>query len=267
MKRLEGKVAIITGASSGFGRDIARTFAREGAKVICSDIKQDGVEIDGLADPTDKVIRDAGGEAIFVKCDVSKEDEVKALVAAAVKQFGRLDIMVNNAGIMRAGRLMHDFDECDLDAVYNVNIKGAWNGCKHAILQFLSQGDGGKIVNLSSSIVIAPAPGQMPYNISKAAVANMTKSIAVEYGRNKINANAICPTICITPMAAPLYAIEKIRKDTEDKIPLGRWGKTKDVADVALFLASDEADFLTGVLVPVDGGETVSSHYPREIGL
>lgn len=266
MKRLEGKVAIVTGASSGFGREIAKAYAREGAKVVISDIKEDGLDLEGPGDPTDKVIRENGGEAIFVKCDVSKEAEVKALIDAAVQKFGKLDIMVNNAGIMRSGKMMHEFNESDLDAIYSVNIKGAWNGCKYAVLQFMEQGSGGKIINMSSTAAMVSPPLQMPYNISKAAVAKLTTSMAVEYGRNQINVNAICPTICWTPMAAPLLSMEIPRKMTEAKVPLGRVGQMSDVANAAVFFASSEADFLSGVLLPVDGGDTLSAFQLSEMG-
>lgn len=267
MKRLEGKVAIITGSSSGFGRAIAVAFAKEGAKVVCSDIKEganEGGYEDNLSISTEKLIENMGGESIFVKCNVTDTEDVKNLVKAAADKFGKLDIFVNNAGIYRGGNLMHQLPEEDLDVCYYVNVKGTWNGCKQAIIQFLKQGRGGKIINIVSTAGLGGYPTQVPYNISKGAAANLTRTLAIEYGPEQINVNGICPTYCKTSLTRAFYENDELKKRVNEKIPLGRWGEAKDVSDLAVFLASNESDYITGVLVPLDGGETLCSFAASE---
>ncbi len=263
MKRLEGKVAIVTGSSSGFGRAIALQFAAEGAKVVCSDLKPDadqkGFETD-IQTSTDETIRAAGGEAIFVKCDVTKSKEVAALVAAAIDKFGKLDIMVNNAGIYRGGKLLHEFAEEDLDACFNVNVKGSFFGAQEAVKQFLKQGNGGNIINLVSTAGLGGYPKQSVYNISKGAAANLTNSLAVEYGRDKIRVNGICPTYAKTALTRDLYDDKDFDKVFVESIPLKRWGEVEDIANLAVFLASDESDYIHGDLIKVDGGERLSRY-------
>jgi NAD(P)-dependent dehydrogenase (short-subunit alcohol dehydrogenase family) len=263
MERLKGKVAIITGSSSGFGRAIAEKFAKEGAKVVCSDINQQadrkGFENDAQT-TTDEAIKKAGGEAIFVKGDVTKSKDMEALVKAAVKKFGKLDIMVNNAGIYRGGKLMHEFSEADLDACLNVNVKGVFFGSQEAVKQFLKQGKGGNIINIVSTAGLGGYPRQSVYNISKGAAANLTNSLAVEYGRDQIRVNGICPTYAKTALTRDLYDDKDFDQSFVKSIPLGRWGETKDVADLAVFLASDESSYIHGDLIKVDGGERLSRY-------
>jgi NAD(P)-dependent dehydrogenase (short-subunit alcohol dehydrogenase family) len=263
MERLKNKVAIITGSSSGFGRAIALRFGAEGARVVCSDLDKNpnpaGFE-DDVTTPTDEKIRQTGGEAIYVTCDVTSANQVKELVKAAVDSFGKLDIMVNNAGVVRGGLLFHEFTEADLDACYNVNVKGTFLGSQEAVKQFLAQGTGGNIINIVSTAGLGGYPRQAPYNISKAAVANLTNSLAIEYGRSGIRTNGICPTFCKTSMARGIYSDAAFVKAIADSIPLGRWGEAKDVANMAVFLASDESEFIHGTLIPVDGGERLSRY-------
>jgi NAD(P)-dependent dehydrogenase (short-subunit alcohol dehydrogenase family) len=263
MERLKGKVVIVTGSSSGFGRAIALKFAAEGAKVVCSDLKPDadqkGFEND-IQIPTDKAITATGEEAIFVKCDVTKSKDVKALVKAAIDKFGKLDVMVNNAGIYRGGKLTHEFSEEDLDACFNVNVKGSFFGAQEAVKQFLKQGNGGNIINIVSTAGLGGYPNQSVYNISKGAAANLTNSLAVEYGRDKVRVNGICPTYCKTALTRDLYDDKAFDNTFVESIPLGRWGETKDVADLAAFLASDESDYIHGDLIKVDGGERLSRY-------
>lgn len=260
MLRLKDKVAIITGSSSGFGRAIALKFASEGARVVCSDIKREadikGFEKD-IGVPTDEVIRKAGGEAVFVKCDVTKLSEVKALVEGAVDKYGRIDIMVNNAGIYRGGMLVHEFSEEALDLCYEVNVKGTFFGAQEAIKQFLKQGDGGNIINIVSTAGLQGHPRQSVYNTSKGAAANLTRCLAIEYGRDKIRVNGICPTYCKTALTRELYDNKEFEKTFADSVPLGRWGTAEDVANLAVFLASDESDYIHGDLIRLDGGETL----------
>lgn len=263
MKRLEGKVTIVTGASSGFGRAIALKFAAEGAKVVCSDLKPDadqkGFEND-LQKPTDETITAAGGEAIFVKCDVTKSKEVAALVKAAVETFGKLDIMVNNAGVYRGGKFIHEFTGEDLDFCYNVNTKGMFFGSQEAVKQFLKQGNGGNIVNIVSTAGLGGYPKQSVYNMSKGAAAGLTETLAVEYGKDKIRVNGICPTYCKTALTRELFDDKDFDKVFVASLPMRRWGEAKDVANLAVFLASDESDYIHGDLIKVDGGERLTRY-------
>ena len=263
MSRLKDKVAVITGSSSGFGRAIAIAFAREGAKVVCSDIHREanpgGFEQD-LKVHTDDVIRNEKGQALFIKCDVTKLNDVASLVKAAVAKFGRLDVMVNNAGIYRGGKMLHEMTEAELDVCYDVNVKGTFFGAQEAVKQFLKQGKGGNIINIVSTAGLGGYPKQSVYNISKGAAANLTRSLAIKYGRDKIRVNGICPTYCTTALTRAFYDDKDFDKMFVESIPLHRWGEAKDVADLAVFLASDESSYIHGDLVKVDGGETLSRY-------
>ncbi len=263
MERLKDKVAVITGASSGFGRAIAKAFAAEGAKVVCSDLKPDadqkGFETD-IQIPTHEVIKESGGESIFVTCDVTKSKNVAALVTASIDKFGTLDIMVNNAGIYRGGKLFHEFAEGDLDACFNVNVKGMFFGSQEAVKQFLKQGNGGNIINIVSTAGLGGYPNQSVYNISKGAAANLTNSLAVEYGRDKIRVNGICPTYAKSALTRDLYNDKDFDKVFVESIPLKRWGEVEDIANLAVFLASDESSYIHGDLVKIDGGERLSRY-------
>ena len=259
-QRLAGKVALITGASSGFGRGIAELFAREGAKVAVVDLKQEPNQGGFEAAPERTVVeqvKELGGDAIFVKCNVTVQADVAAAVAETVATFGRLDIIVNNAGVYRSGKFAHEFSEDDLDACWSVNVKGTWFGSQEAVKQFLKQGDGGNIINLVSTAGLQGHPKQSPYNISKGAQANLTRCFAIEYGPERIRANGICPTYAKTAMARAYYDDPDFEKYFIDSIPLKRWGEISDVANLALFLASDESSFITGDMIKLDGGETL----------
>lgn len=263
MNRLKGKVTIITGASSGFGRAIAEAFAKEGAKVIVSDINekadQKGFESD-IQMTTVETILKAGGEAIFVKGDVTKSKDMENLVKTAVEKFGKLDVMVNNAGIYRGGKLLHEFTEADLDACYNVNVKGSFFGSQEAIKQFLKQGKGGNIINIVSTAGLGGYPRQSVYNISKGAAANLTNSLAIEYGPDQIRVNGICPTYAKTALTRALYDDKNFDTSFVESIPLKRWGEVEDIANLAVFLASDESSYIHGDLIKVDGGERLSRY-------
>jgi NAD(P)-dependent dehydrogenase (short-subunit alcohol dehydrogenase family) len=258
VNRLEGKVAVVTGASSGIGRAIALAFAREGAKVACGDLhtepNQGGFEGNASA-PTAEAIRSEGGEAIFLKCDVTKLKDMQNLIGAAVDAYGELNVMVNNAGVYRVGLLLHEFTEEDLDLCYSVNTKGAFFGMQEAVKQFLKQGKGGSIVNLISSAGLHGYPRQCVYNASKGATARLTECLAIEYGRDNIRANGICPTAVKTSMGRDMWDDLSFREGLVTALPLHRMGEVEDVANLALFLASDESSWITGALVPLDGGE------------
>lgn len=262
--RLAGKSVVITGAASGFGRDAALLFAQHGASVVVADLRREPLP-GGFGDdnetPTDQIITGKGGQAVYVECDVTRKADINAAVDAAVAHFGRLDVMFNNAGIWRSGKLIDGFSEADLDACFNVNVKGTFFGTQAAVVQFRKQKPGthnmrGSIVNLVSTAGLQGHPNQSVYNVSKAAQANLTRCAAIEYGPEGIRVNGICPTYSKTPMARAMY-------DTgfstvfADSVPLKRWGEGEDVANLALFLASDESTYLTGDLIKVDGGETL----------
>jgi NAD(P)-dependent dehydrogenase (short-subunit alcohol dehydrogenase family) len=258
--RLSGKTAIVTGAASGFGRGIALAFGREGAKVVVGDLREVPLPGGFEAHPeltTVQEIEKNGGEACFVSCDVTKQADVARLVAEATRRFGRLDVMMNNAGIYRGGKLAHEFDEDDLEACWRVNVKGTWYGCQEAVKTFLRQGGGGNIINLVSTAGLQGHPKQSVYNISKGAQANLTRCFAIEYGHEKIRVNGICPTYAKTALTRQLFDDKDFDSFFAESIPLKRWGEVEDIANLAVFLASDESSYLHGTLVRIDGGETL----------
>jgi NAD(P)-dependent dehydrogenase (short-subunit alcohol dehydrogenase family) len=260
--RLAGKVAVITGGSTGFGRGIAALFARHGAKIVIGDLT-DATAVGNFDDcpelSTVELVQADGGEALFVECDVTKRADVANLVKGAVDQFGQLDVMVNNAGIHRGDRRIHELTESDLDLCWQVIVKGSWFGVQESAAQFLAQGKGGSIINIVSTAGLRAHPFQSPYNIAKAAQANLTRCAALEYGADNIRANAICPTFIKTAMSRVGYEDASFNEMARTMIPLNRWGDIKDVAELALFLASDESAFITGTLIPLDGGETLGA--------
>lgn len=259
MSRLENKVAIVTGASSGIGRAIAIGFAREGARVICADIRKaarpEGFEEDRHQD-TDEVIRAHGGQALFVQTDVTVAQEMANLVTRAVEHYGRLDIMVNNAGVFTRLAPIHEKTEEEYDFTMNVNAKGVWNGCQQAIRQFLRQGDGGRIINIVSIAGIVGLANEPAYCAAKGAAANLTRQLAIDYGPHRINVNAICPNFLTTAMCRPYYSDATIRTMVEEATPLRRWGSPEEIVGPAIFLASRDADYVTGSMLIVDGGYT-----------
>lgn len=260
MARLQDKIMVVTGASSGFGRAIAKAYAAEGAKVVVSDVHENpnsgGFE-DDAALTTVEAVEKLGGTATYVGCDVTKEDQVDNLVAETVRTFGRIDGIVNNAGIYRSGKRLHEFDAADLDVCYEVNVKGTFFGAKAAIRQMLEQGDGGVVVNLVSTAGLQGHPNQSVYNISKGAQANLTRCLAIEYGKDRIRVNGICPTYAKTSLTRALFDDKDFDQVFTESIPLKRWGEVEDVANLAVFLASDESSYIHGDLIKVDGGETL----------
>lgn len=250
--RLKDKVAVITGAGSGFGEGMARRFAEEGAKVVVNDINLDGGK------RVVEAIRKAGGKAVFHKADVTRDAQVKAMVAAALKRFGRLDIMVNNAGFTHRNQPMTSVTEKEFDRIFAVNVKAIFLAARHVVPIMTKQG-GGVILNTASTAAVRPRPGLTWYNGSKGAVVTITKSMAVELAPDKIRVVAINPVVSATGMLAQF-----IGKDTPEMrarfvatIPMGRMSTATDIANTALFLCSDEAEFLTGVCVEVDGGRCI----------
>lgn len=264
-RSLEGKVAVVTAGSTGFGRAVAVAYARAGARVVVGDITE--TPGPGNFDETSSLntvpfIESFGGDARYVQCDVTKQEDVIGLVEQAVSSFGRIDVFVNNAGVYRGGRPVHELSVDDLDACWQVLVKGTWFGCQQAIKQFLVQGDGGAIVNIVSTAGLRAHPYQAPYNMAKAAQANLTRCVALEYAHAAIRANGICPTYVKTSMSRGGFENEDNSAMVTSVIPMHRWGEISDVVNAALFFAADESSFLTGVMLPVDGGEMLSGRAP-----
>ncbi|MGO4571593.1 SDR family oxidoreductase [Microvirga sp. 2TAF3] len=249
MKRLEGKVALITGAGSGFGLGIAEKFAQEGAKVAIVDIKEDAAKA-----AADKI----GASAIGLAADVSKAADVKAAVKKALEAFGRLDIVVNNAGISHRNRPMLEVDEEEFDRVFAVNVKSIYLFAQAAVPQMREQG-GGVFINVGSTAGLRPRPGLTWYNGTKGAVHTITKSMAVELAPNQIRVCALAPVAGETPLLATFMGEDTPQKREQfvNSIPLGRFSKPEDIANAALYLASDEASMITGVVLEVDGGRCI----------
>jgi meso-butanediol dehydrogenase / (S,S)-butanediol dehydrogenase / diacetyl reductase len=253
--RLNGKVAVITGAAGGQGQAAARLFAEEGARLVVTDIDEEGAE------RTAKEIRDAGGEAIALRTDVSREKDVAEMIRAAVGEFGTLDVLFNNAGVgySAADRLtmasVVDTPEEDWDAILAINLKGAAMGCKHAIPVMVENG-GGAIVNNASINALVALSGADAYTAAKGGIVALTRVLAVDWGPSGVRVNCICPGGVDTPMIAPVLEDEKILGFMRDSTPLGRLARPEETARVTLFLASDETSYMNGAIVPVDGGWT-----------
>jgi len=256
--RLKGKVTIITGAGSGIGRESALLFAREGARVVVADINAQAAESVAAE------IRKQGHEALFVQVDVSKSASVEKLVSQTEETFGKLDIMFNNAGIFPDddGSVL-DTSEETWDLVMNVNLKGVFFGCKFAIPALLRSG-GGSIINTASFVALmGAAVPQIAYTASKGGVLSMTREIAVEFARKKIRANALCPGPVDTPLLASILADPVKRQRRLVHIPPGRFALASEIANAALFLASDESSFVNGTAFVVDGGITTAYITPE----
>jgi len=250
MNRLADKVAIVTGAASGFGAEIARTYVAEGAKVAVADINAEGAK--AIAAPL-------GDSAIAVTCDVTRRADIDALVAQTIKRFGTIDIVVNNAGWTHKNQPLLDVTEAEFDRVYATNVKSIYH-MTFAIVPIMRKKRSGVILNIGSTAGIRPRPGLTWYNSSKGAVNLLSKSMAVELAPDGIRVNAICPVMGATGLLESFMGMPDTpenRKKFIATVPLGRLSEPRDVARAALFLASDEADFITGVEFPVDGGRTV----------
>jgi 3-oxoacyl-[acyl-carrier protein] reductase len=249
--RLKDKVAIVTGGGSGFGEGMARRFAAEGAKLVVNDMNPTGQRVVD-------VITQQGGSAIYVSGDVSKRADVKAMVAKAVKQFGRVDIMVNNAGVTHKNQPMLNVPEEMFDKIFAVNVKAIYLAALEVVPLMRQQG-GGAIINTASTAGLRPRPGLTWYNASKGAVITMTKSMAAELAPDKIRVNCLCPVAGATGMLADFMGADtpENRAKFQASIPIGRLSTPEDIANAALYLASDEANFITGVALEVDGGRCI----------
>jgi NAD(P)-dependent dehydrogenase (short-subunit alcohol dehydrogenase family) len=251
--RLHGKVAIVTGAAMGLGEAIARRFAEEGARVACVDVKP------GPNDAVVDAIRADGGEAVSFDASVATTGDTDRVVATVQQRFGRIDILVNNAGVLPSRETVLETTEADWDETMRVNVKGVFLMSKAALPTMIRQG-GGAIVNLSSITGVVGLPIRPAYSASKGAVAILTKQMAVDFGRHGIRVNALSPSFVVTNINRAMF--ERMRAEGApwerllDQHLLRRLGEPRDVADAALFLASDEARWITGVVLPVDGGYT-----------
>ena len=248
--RLKGKVAIVTGAASGFGAGIAARFAAEGAHVALIDLHLEGAE---------QVAEAAGGGAIALKCDVTSAADIEAATEATLKAFGRLDIVVNNAGWTHRNKPLLEVSEAEFDRVYNVNVKSIYLMTR-ATTPALRAAGGGAVINIGSTAGLRPRPGLTWYNGSKGFVNLVSKSMAVELAPLKIRVNCIAPVLGQTGLTEDFIggpATPERLAAFMATIPLGRMSKASDIAAAAVYLASDEAEFITGVVLPVDGGRTI----------
>jgi 3-oxoacyl-[acyl-carrier protein] reductase len=244
---LKDKIAIVTGAAQGIGREIALSLAKSGVKVVVADITDKRFEVV-------KEVEDVGSEGLAVRCDVSSKGEVDAMVSKALEKFGKVDILVNNAGIYPTKPFV-EMTEQDWDRVLNVNLKSVFH-CTKAVLPKMIERRYGKIISLSSIAgSVVGFPNLAHYSASKAGITGFTKSLALEVAQYGININAVAPGPIETP--GTKASDEKAYEQTKKAIPLGRWGLPKDIANLVLFLASDESNFITGQCIVIDGGYTL----------
>lgn len=248
--RLQGKTTLVTGAASGFGKGIAETYAREGAKVAIVDLNEEGAQA---------LAAELGDAAIAIKCDVSKAEDVQAAVDATVKAFGSLDIVVNNAGWTNPNRPLMETDEATFRKIYDINVLSIFHMTKTCVPVWRAQG-GGVMINVGSTAGIRPRPGLTWYNSSKGAVNLMTRSLAVELAPDRIRVNGIAPVMGATGLLEQFMGVPDTPENRAKfiaTIPMGRLSEPRDIANASLYLASDEADFITGVILEVDGGRTI----------
>ncbi len=247
--RLQGKVAVVTGGGFGFGEGIVERFIAEGAKVVVADMN----EANGAR------VADAHEGAVFQRADVSVSADVAAMVARAEDEFGGLDILVNNAGIAQRNRPMLEVDEAEFERLYDVNVKSIYLGAVHGVPALKRRG-GGVIINTASTAAVRPRPGLTWYNGTKGAVVTLTRSMAVELAPDAIRVNAINPVVGETGLTVEFMGgvdTPEIREKFVSVIPMGRMSTAQDIASAVLFLASDDAEFITGVCLEVDGGRCV----------
>jgi NAD(P)-dependent dehydrogenase (short-subunit alcohol dehydrogenase family) len=252
--RLQGKVAVITGAGSGMGRVAAQLFAAEGASVVVAEFAAPAGE------ETVRLVSDAGGTASSVRADVSREEDARAMVDAAVERYGRIDVLYNNAGIMpEADHSVVDTDVDVWDQVMAVNLRGVFLGCKYAIPRMVEQGSG-SIINVSSFVaLLGCSVPQDAYTASKGAVLSLTRSLAVQFGPNGVRANAICPGPIETPLLMDWLLKDEAAKQLRlARNPTGRFGKPEEIVNAAIYLASDESRWTNGAQFVIDGGISVN---------
>jgi NAD(P)-dependent dehydrogenase (short-subunit alcohol dehydrogenase family) len=253
---LEGKVGLVTGGTSGIGRDTAVLFAKAGAKVVVAGRR----ELEG--EETVELVRAAGGDGLFVKADVSKSNEVDTLVQKAVERFGRVDVAFNNAGIEGLWVPIVRQSEEDWDRTIDINLKGVWLCLKYEIRQMLKQGGGGAIVNMASVTGLVGSAGAAAYSASKHGVIGLTKSAALETAKSGIRINAVCPAVIETPMAERLFGAPAVHKFVLNSHPIGRFGRPTEIAEAVVWMCSDRASFMTGQSLVLDGGFLAGPNSP-----
>ncbi len=251
--RLKDKIAVITGAASGIGFACARLFAREGAKVVIGDNDVVKGPVAAKAIEDDVQVRESGGEALFLLCDVGDKAQVSALVEQTVETFGGLDILINNAGIIHTAEFL-DLSEEDFERVLRVNLKGAFLVGQAAARRMVKQGRGGAIINMSSVNGVTAIADQLPYNVSKGGLNQLTRVMALALADAGIRVNAIGPGTILTDLAKVVMKDEAARKKILSRTPLGRCGDVEEIANVALFLAGGESSYITGQCIYADGG-------------
>ncbi|KYC35535.1 sugar dehydrogenase [Scytonema hofmannii PCC 7110] len=258
MKGLKGKNVLVTGASSGIGQAIAVRFAQEGANVAINYRKspEDAQDTEEMIERACGEIQGCGVENILVQADVSKEEDVVNMVGTVVEKFGSLDILINNAGIQIEGAA-HEIKIEEFDRVFAVNLRGAYICAREALKHFLSRNGGGVIINISSVHEIIPKPKYVGYSVSKGGMENLTRSLALEYADKNIRVNAIAPGATITPINRSWINDPEAKAAVEQKIPMGRAGTSEEMAASVAFLASDEAAYITGQTLFIDGGLTL----------
>jgi NAD(P)-dependent dehydrogenase (short-subunit alcohol dehydrogenase family) len=258
MGRLDDEVALITGGASGMGKVASHLFAREGAKVVLTDVADEAGEAVAAS------IRDGGAQAAYVHADVSRASDAEAMVRFAVDTFGGLTVLYNNAGVFpeRDGSVTQTPEEV-WDLTIGINLKGVYLGCRYGIPAMIESG-GGSIVNVASFVALmGAATPQIAYTASKGGVLSMTREIAVEFARNGVRANSLCPGPIETPLLQELLADPARRQRRLVHIPMGRFGQAEEIAKAALFLASDESSYMTGTALVVDGGITAAYVTPE----
>ena len=243
--RLKDKTAIITGGATGIGLACARLFSREGARVALFGRRQDRL---------DQAQKEIGDAAIAVQGDITQEKDTVRLVETTVKQLGRVDILINNAGIFGGGPI-HEMEDSAWDETFDINMRGVFQLVRKTLSEMVTQGSG-NIIHISSVLGMRAIPGTAAYNASKGALNQFSQSIAVEYGGQCIRSNSICPGMIETEMTEELRSDKALMEEFLKRYPLGRFGKSEEVAQACLFLASEESAFITGITLPVDGGCT-----------
>lgn len=246
---VQGKVALVTGAAGGIGRAAAEIFAREGAAVVVSDLQEENGQ------QTVELIKQAGGEASFIRCDVSKAADVERLVAQVVANYGRLDCAYNNAGVEGDWTRIHECTEANFDFNYNVNLKGVFLCIKYQVTQFLAQNSPGAIVSTASIAGLVGSKNAGAYVAAKHGVVGLTKTAALEYATKGIRVNAVCPGVIRTPMLERMFETNpKMEAAMLGFEPIGRFGAPTEIGEAAVWLCSDNASFVTGHAMVVDGG-------------